>query len=413
MIPRNKLLLLLLLLANVAVGQMNGFRYKRELQGVSSQWHRLIVPDSVFGKTRNNLHDIRIYGVAPGQDTLEVPYLLHTGSEQTEKETAFLLRNTTHNSNGWYFTFELPDEEAINHLQLEFEQKNFDWSIQLQGSHDQREWFTLLDRYRILSISNASTEFRFTRLNFPDARYRYYRLLVRSTEQPVLRSAKLLQRSTVAGTPKTYPVRTIIQNNNKATRQSEVTIDLPLPVPVSMLQVSIQDKVDYYRPLTITCLSDSFQTEQGWSYQYRSLATGVVSSEGTNRFSFPAAITQKLKLILHNQDNQPLTIDSVYVSGFVHELVARFPQRENTRYYLVYGNERMAAPEYDLSRFSTNIPGITTLLTTGAEEIITGAPVQKTTALFTNAWWLWLIIGAVIVLLGWFTLSMMRKQEEK
>ena len=402
----------MLLLAEVAVGQMKNFRYQRELQGVTSQWHRLVVPDSVFGKTGKNLEDIRIYGVAPGQDTLEVPYLLQTGCAVQEKEVSFLLRNTTHNSNGWYFTFEQPDEEAINFLQPEFEQKNFDWNIQLQGSHDQREWYTLLDRYRILSISNASAEFRFTRLNFPDARYRYYRLLVRSAEQPVLQSAQLQLRTVTAGTPRTYVVRTTIQKNNKATRQSEVTIDLPLPVPVSMLQVSMQDQVDYYRPLTITCLSDSFETEQGWRYQYRSLATGVLSSEGTNRFSFPATITRQLKLILHNQDNQPLTIDSVLVGGFEHELVARFPQRENTRYYLVYGNERIAAPEYDLARFSTNIPAATTLLTAGPEDQIAEPSAPQKKALFTNRWWLWLIIGTVIVLLGWFTLSMMRKQEQ-
>ena len=412
MIPRNKLLLLLLLLTEIASGQLTQFRYKRELQGVSSQWHRLTVPDSVFGKTRNNLHDIRIYGVAPGQDTLEVPYLLQAGSIQTEKEVSFLLRNTTHNSNGWYFTFELPDEEVINHLQPEFEQKNFDWNIQLQGSHDQQEWFTLLDRYRILSISNASTEFRFTRLNFPDARYRYYRLLVRSKEQPVLRSAKLLLRTAAAGTIKTYTVLKTKQENNKASQQTEVTIDLPLPVSVSQLQVRVQDNVDYYRPLTITCLSDSFQTEQGWSYQYRSLATGVVSSDGTNQFSFPATITKKLKLVLHNQDNQPLTVDAVEVSGFVHELVARFPQRTNTRYFLAYGNETIPAPAYDLARFANNIPGSLLSLTAGSEEAINPATVQKKTALFTNAWWLWMIIGVVIVLLGWFTVSMIRKQED-
>jgi hypothetical protein len=414
MIRRNKLLFLFLLVAMAASGQMTQFRYKRELQGVTSQWHRLVLPDSVFGKISNNLNDIRIYGVSPGQDTLEAPYLLRSGSVQPrEKEVPFLLRNTTHNSNGWYFTFELPDAEVINHLQPEFEQKNFDWNIQLQGSHDQREWFTLLDRYRILSISNASTEFRFTRLNFPDASYRYYRLRVPSAEQPLLRSAKLLQRTAVTGTSKKYTVLQTRQEQNKTSRQTEITIDLPLSVPVSWLQVHVKDQVDYYRPLTITCLSDSFQTEQGWSYQYRSLATGVLSSGGSNQFSFPSTITKQLKLILHNQDNQPLTVDTVEVGGFVHELVVRFPQRENTRYFLAYGNETIPAPEYDLARFTTSIPETTTLLTTGPEETITRETVQKKAALFTNQWWLWAIICGVIVLLGWFTLSMMRKHGQK
>src|SRR5690606_40823506 len=65
---------------------------------------------------------------------------------------------TAHNESGYFFTFEMPAREPINQLYLQFKEKNFDWKIRLEGSHDQQEWFTIADDYRIVSISNQLTD---------------------------------------------------------------------------------------------------------------------------------------------------------------------------------------------------------------------------------------------------------------
>ena len=47
---------------------------------------------------------------------------------------------------------------------------------------------------------------------------------------------------------------------------------------------------------------------------------------------FNSTTVQKLKIIIDNKDNQPLSIDGILVKGYVHELTARFT--ENAKYFL-------------------------------------------------------------------------------
>ena len=65
-------------------------------------------------------------------------------------------------------------------------------------------------------------------------------------------------------------------------------------------------------------------------------------------------ICQNLKIIIYNQDNQALSIDSIQVKGYIHEIVARFTEPAN--YFLTYGNEKAVKASYDIERFTDKIP---------------------------------------------------------
>ena len=94
------------------------------------------------------------------------------------KEVSSEILNASSNAEGYYFTFENLDAKSINEILLDFNEQNFNWNISLEGSQEQSEWFTILDTYRILSISNEQTTYSFTKLVFPLSKYRYYRLRV-------------------------------------------------------------------------------------------------------------------------------------------------------------------------------------------------------------------------------------------
>lgn len=114
---------------------MKDYNYKRELKGISEQWHKIILPDDVFGKTNHNLSDIRIFGMQGRNDTIEAPYLLKADAgEVINREVEFKVLNTSSKHNGYYFTFEISTDELINQIKLDFQQQNFDWRVQLEGS---------------------------------------------------------------------------------------------------------------------------------------------------------------------------------------------------------------------------------------------------------------------------------------
>lgn len=408
MIKSGACLFLLMLIAAASYSQQwKSYSYQRELGGVTDQWHKVVLPDDIFGKVANDLADIKIFGVTVDNDTIEAPYVLQVATEKVANNAVpFKQLNTAHNESGFYFTFEVPTAAAINRIYLDFEQQNFDWKLKLEGSQDQREWYTVVEDYRILSIKNANTDFQFTNINFPQSKYRFFRVSVASKEAPILNTAGISMREFSAGAYRTYPIQSINTREKKDTKQTEISLTLPMAVPLSQLQIEVLDSFDYYRPLTIQYCTDSIKTEQGWKYKYRPLSSGTLNSLEESTFQFSEGlIVKKLKILIHNSDNQALNIGTIIPRGYVHELVARF--NIPASYYLAYGAQNARKPQYDIVRFLDKIPGNSTAVTLGPEQTITKSEQALTAPLFENKVFLWGLMFIIILLLGGFTLKMM------
>jgi hypothetical protein len=390
---------------------MEQYDFKQELEGISEQWHKIILPDEVFGKVSQELTDIRIFGITASNDTVEVPYILRLATENTIfKDIAFKNLNDSKNDKGYFFTFELLTTEPINQIQLNFKQENFDWRVGLEGSQNQVDWFTILEDYRVLSIKNDMTDFHFTRLSFPDSKYRFFRLFIDSKEKPLLSSASIALNVTTNGTLRNYNTHKTEIRENRETKQTEIYIELQIPVAVSQLKIAVKDSFDYYRPVTIQCLTDSIKTEQGWKYNYSTLTSGILNSIDKKDFRFNSRTMQKLKILIHNHDNQPLTIDAIHVQGYEHELLARFTERAT--YFLTYGNSSAKRPHYDIERFIDNVPEALKTLVVDQELIIEKTNVSQRNQHSINKTWLWIVITLTILILGWFTIKMMRKEND-
>lgn len=394
--------------SSFSYGQMSAYNYKRELKGITEQWHKVVLPEELFGKTSQHLKDIRIFGLTESKDTIEVPYILSIATEKTSsKDMTFKMFNTSHNEKGYYFTFEIPTKESINQIKLDFKQKNFDWQITLEGSQDQNEWYTVVDNYRILSIKNNQTKFQFTKLTFPLSKYRFYRIHIDSKEKPELRAASITQNDITDGAFVKYSVKKFNIKENRQTKQTEIDVKLELPVRISHIKIDVPSTFDYYRPVTIKYLTDSLKTEQGWKYNFGTLTTGIINSIEKNEFQFKSTTIHKLKIYIDNHDNQPLTIDKIKVKGYKHELIARFTKRAS--YFLTYGNTKASRANYDIEHFTGRIPETMTVLNPEAEIIIEKEETSVTDPLFKNKTWLWIIMTMIVSLLGWFSLKMIRK----
>lgn len=408
MITKLKLTYLLLLFCSTGYGQIKEYSYKRKLTGIKDQWHIVALPNEIFKRVSNDLSDMRVFGLTKSNDTLEAPYILKLASERiSEKEVSFNLINQSKVSNGYYFTFEVPVETSVNQINLDFKEQNFDWKLTLEGSQNQQQWFSIIEDYRILSIKNEQTDYQFTKVKFPYSKYRYFRLFINSTKSPELIKAKLSLNQINEGKFREYSINSVI-DEEKQNKQTIINIDLSSNVPVSKLTISVKNKYDYYRPVNITYLLDSFKTEKGWKYNYATLTSGTLSSIEKNEFKFNSIILKKLKIIIENQDNEPLQVDSFSVKGYIHEIVARF----NTpgTYYLTYGNSKAEKPNYDIARFSDKIPKNLTALKLDDEQLIGKGTIKQTGPLFENKIWLWIIMALTIMVLGWFSLKMIEQK---
>jgi len=391
-------------------GQIDQYSYKRELSGIKDQWHKIVLPEDIYGKINNDFSDIRIFGLSKNNDTIESPYILKIAEDKlSQNEVSFILINKSKNEKGYYFTFEVPADHSVNQINLEFKQQNFDWRVTLDGSQNLREWFSIVGDYRILSIKNDIADFQFTKVDFTDSKYRYYRVLIKSDKQPELITAKLELNETVNGMFINYPIIATKVNENKKDRQTIIDIELKSAVPVCMLKIFVNNKFDYYRPITIKYLADSFKTDQGWKYRYNTLASGMLNSLEKNDFRFNSTILKKLEITVNNLNNAPLKIDSMVVKDYVHEVLGRFT--EPAVYYLVYGYNKASKPNYDIDHFADKIPPVMTELALGGEQLTGKKAVQKQAPLFQNKMWLWAIMAVIIALLGWFSLRMIKQKD--
>lgn len=406
---KSSLVLFILFTAVCAKAQVEGFNYKRTISKPTDVWHRINLPSAVFNKLNDDLSDIRIYGTVNQQDTIEVPYILQRYDEKiVSKNVEFALLNQSKNEIGSYFTFEVPVEDILNQIVLNFANQNFDWRATLQGSHDLKEWFTITDDYRILSIKNLTTDFVFSTINFPASKYQYFRVVVSGDVEPSLQSASLVYNEKEPGRIVEYTSKFSVSNNRER-HKTTIEIDLKGRVPVNQIRLKVASDFDYYRPYIIQYLSDSFKTERGWQYNYSELGSGTINSLEDEPIHFKNSLAKEFRIIIENHDNQPLIIDSVFVYGDEHALIARFT--EDGDYFLVYGNRNAHLPQYDIYRFTEKIPTDLKVLEVGKEEDVLKfvGSFDMGESLFSNPVWLWIILLVVASALGWFSFKMLKK----
>ena len=402
-------ILLAVLYSCCCFGQMDEYNYAQPIIGVGDEWHKIVLPENIYSNVKPNLQDIRIYGVTSIGDTVEAPYLMKILDDKTSLEKVPYRRiNNSKGVEGYFVTFMLENQRPINRIELDFKTQNFDWNINLEGSMDQKEWFTILSDYRILSIRNTSTKYKFADLIMPEMKYKYYRLFIPNNFDPGLNTASISRFVKNLGVYSEQERQRWLNTENESKKSTELKIELPNKQPISRVEIKIEDKFDYYRPLQIQYLKDSIKTDKGWKYNYITLESSTLTSLSSGVYDFKPTVAKELRLVVNDGDNQPLKVHSVQASGPQYELVVRL--NEKAKYFLAYGNKKALFPQYDIQRFAANIPEDVKTLDLGEVQILQ-APPQNSEPIIQSKLWLWLVIGLAVLVMGWFTIGMMREKK--
>jgi hypothetical protein len=393
----------------VGFSQNPTYKYAREITNITQDWNKIVLPNDIFSKLNNNLHGFKILPTYTQKDSFEAPYILQVDS-QKEIKTAipFSLINQSSNTKGFFYSFENIANNNINQIQLTCGVSNFDCTITVEGSNNSQDWFTILTNYRILSIQNNNTNFSYTTVNFPSSNYKYFKITTPYNKNPKITAAKIFMQSTIKGSFNKYAIAAQTTKENIQSKQTIINIYLQQPVPISKVIVAPKNKFDYFRPITIKYIVDSTKTENGWLFNSNILTTSVLNSFEKPTFTFSTTIAKQVQIIIDNYNNEPLQFDSIYIEGPVHQLIARL--NSGTSYTLTYGYNNTIHPIYDIEHFTNKIPTILNEVELGNEKIIPQNIAIASTPLFSNKAWLWALIILVIIVLGWFTLKMLRQQ---
>ncbi|HEY0744008.1 MAG TPA: DUF3999 family protein [Chryseosolibacter sp.] len=401
----NILALLFLVFAVQAFAQENQFAFKRKISNISeANWYTVALPADLFKHCENDFRDLRILDLTGG-DTLEVQYLLDIlDTEIARHEVVLSSVNQSTKGNDTYITF-LNSGYKVNYLELSFQERNYFATVKVEGSNDRKQWFGLAQDEKVFSVENSRERYASSIVNFPLTDYNYLRLTINSSDKLTFSSAAFRMDEIKLGSfdpiPSTFTVST-----DKKSKRSIIEVTLDHYRPVSNITLDIDNQNDFYRHVTVETLVDSVKTERGWIRNYQTVSGNLITSFKPNQFSIPFTLTSHLRFTIENYDNPPLQIRDIKLTGARVQLRAKLKGYES---YLFYGNDGLYQPTYDIEHFREKTPMQNAEVALGPEESIGKAPAVMS-ALFENKAWLWGILLAVIALLGFFTLRMMKSK---
>ncbi|MCD6065559.1 MAG: hypothetical protein K0S33_385 [Bacteroidetes bacterium] len=412
----NKLQLLCLFLLpvfTVCAQVSKGYKYYREIEPVNTRsYYRIPLGAELLGKSLSDFNDFRVLKVDEN-DTVENPYLLTWnepvyGYSYTDEE---ILNVSFRKGVASYVTVKLPEEKEINQIKLDIAETDFDKMVTIEGSNDNKHWQTIKEDIRIVGFGQQN--FAFSTLYFPVSSFTYYLITFNDkTSKPVSVSGVQTfmnneQKAVYEKIKDVYVVKKEVKKDLKPVpgkqriyeNYTEIKIDLPYRTCINSLQLRSRDKsADFYRTLAVY---DSKGNE---------LSSGTFTSldkDGITTIYLNKMVERKLVVKVFNNDNPPVEGIDVSVYGMNGFLLTRLEPEE--KYLLVYGKANAGVPEYDLGYFSDKIADEAKDVQCRVEVAVAVKTPKPKEPFVTQQKWLWITLIGLIVLLGLFAFSLMKK----
>lgn len=405
-----KLLLCCCLLGSFAAAAQSKI-YTRPIPELRDSWNSIVLPNDIYMQLQPPFHELRIYGKTTQGDTVEAPYVVRS-LKQTPKivEWALPILNQSFADGAYFYSFQVPADSIVSRIQLDFGIRNFDFPVTLEGSDNGTSWFTVLNDYRLVAISNPETNFAYSTLNFPRVGYRLLRLKVPSATDPLLKTASVQFQQTANGFPEFYSsdIQQTISQQNKNT-----IIDLRLSqkLPVSAFLFEIAETEAFKRSFTIEYVTDSSNNNGQQQYIYSVLTAAELSSSNSLLFFNNEVLATTFRISIQNNDNQALPILSLKPGGFGYQLLVRVNKPGN--YWLQYGNKNVPAPQYDIAAFVPASTDSFFIATAGQAVLLETVTTKAAEPFWSSPLFLWVAMGFIIIILGWFSLSMIRNKQKE
>lgn len=401
-------LVLIILLFSPFLSFAQNFRFKKDIPKSVKGWNEIVLDADIYKHASKDLSDLRILGINTKGDTLEAPYILRNYSDEEDISTITCKPyNKVNNATGFYATFKVPNKVFISSCKLLFANINYDWLVQLEGSNDETNWFNINENQRIINLDNETIEFDHSILEFEPTNYSYYRIWVKNPTEKVTLEAVTITTST--STPITKPTYKIspkfkVENKNKTTY---IDIKLAAPVPIYSLSVKFSEKIDFYRPATISYGTiDTNITDDGFTERFENETSTIFTSMDKNPIILGSSITDHILIAIQNGHNMPLEIGSIELNALNYKLITRISK--SASYALYYGDNELYFPQYDIVQFEESIPANLNVINLSEEE-----PIEPQQPLASNKpiskVWLWIMMFVLIGLLFLFSVKMLKK----
>ncbi len=334
----------------------------------SSSMIELKLGPDVFSKARSDLADLRLFTASGKAHPFALRVLAKKSVRDSVPTTEF---NRLEQKNGSReLTLELPsDEYQHNEVQVETSGTSFRRSVQVDGSSDGQTWRSL-NTGHLIRFEYGDQKINVTSISYPDSRFQFVRVRVQpdldpeSTDEAVdefsITSVKVLRTVELAGERSEWPGEVgpreptrvlgapgsvwIIDLKGKNVPVDRIEFDVANGEFVRDVEIQFETLSDYLgQPVFSTLYSNGPTTWQRKAGEPKKLMA----------VDFPEVQTSRLRLLVSDYRNVPLTIRSAKVSAAARQLVIPQTESQQEELKLYFGNPLAEPANYDFAR---NLP---------------------------------------------------------
>lgn len=424
-----------------SAAEPRGNKYSRGIHYPESARQQLLavsLDEAIYAASGTGFNDLRIVD----QTGAETPYLLQKIAERKTVTQHMPISSKTQSlqksgEEGIELRLELDKKaEMADGLTVVTNQRDFEYSLQIFGSDDARNWQLLVDNGLIYDYSRFMN-FSSRDIALPANTFRNFRIIIakpvqsragelmlltqtredgealKRSEQIALHQRPLhIERivfwhSKTDALPETeqsfdYPITkfTVTQD----TRQKTTLVDIEgsqLPLNGLELKSSTPNfsRQIYLRVPSSRGSASSMHTIA--SARLEALHFGELSLDSTT-VSFPEQRQKHYRLVIEDQDNPPLAIESITGTGPRYQLI--FLSQPEHSYQLKYGAAKAVAPRYEVAAIETLLRRgyQSTVASLDATVVAEGKDDSLMLPAFLNSrLFLGLVIGVMVLVLGW------------
>jgi hypothetical protein len=324
---------------------------------VQGEYADCLLPPGVLDKARLDLADLRL---RDGRGR-EVPFALrvrHPRNVQTSLPHTEITRASGPKDGSMTLTLDLGMGHAEhNAVDIATSGTDFRRLAHIEGSDslDRQEW-DVLGKALLVHIPVEGTMVDVRRLAYPLSRFRYVRLRVfpdrnLDNDRPEIVNVAVLQSTQTSGLDVTLPAQLSVGASEpvNGVPGSMWIVDFGgLTVPCGMLSFDVADE-DFVRAYRV----EAFDA----AGPYRLLATGEWSRRsGQDKKPLevhldPEATVKKLRLLVTDYRNPPLTLTAVRYRAAARQLIVELSDDLVWPLQLYFGNSKAQPANYDFARF--------------------------------------------------------------
>lgn len=389
------------------------FTYQGAVKGVKEDALYKIPLDPALKKhMQPGLSDLRIYD----SSQREVPFVIMGEPLLKEKQDfiSYEIVSQSHFKNYSEILIKNPAKDKISNIAFNINNSDAHKYCSIEGSEDKKQWYTVSALQELSLAYNNSYTNSYKCIYFPLNDYLYFRLRVEdwNSEPLKINSAGYFKNSVIAGKLNAILFTKDIKEDRKR-KTTNINLSFENNQQVDRIDFKIKSPRFFMRHAVIYANRTEKQKHKTSTYK-DVLFEFDLASDKALFFDVPSLNEKELFIEIENKDNPPLEMESISCQQLESYLVCDLSAKNS--YILKCGDQKLAAPEYDLVNFVSAIPQLLPQANVEPLKQIPSAQtvtVEKQKSFLETPAFLWLCIGLATLVILIFSLSLLKDMGKK